>query len=179
VPRTTFNFIPALQYPSTPCHILFLLAPVGSCAKTHSLLGNKIAVEIAPISRLLIRASGKSSRFTLTLSANRKFRYTFRRYFGMPLRRIFMSKLSRREATKMMLAATVMPSALTVDKPQAPPSAKSSKTWDVAVIGAGAFGAWSAYFLWKAGLRVILLDAYGPANSRASSGGESRIIRTA
>jgi glycine/D-amino acid oxidase-like deaminating enzyme len=90
-----------------------------------------------------------------------------------------MTKLSRREATKMLLAATVTPSALTAGTPHAPPPSASSKTWDVAVIGAGAFGAWSAYFLRKAGLRVILLDAYGPANSRASSGGESRIIRTA
>jgi monomeric sarcosine oxidase len=52
-----------------------------------------------------------------------------------------------------------------------------AKTYDVAVIGAGAFGSWSAYFLRRAGLRVMLLDAYGPANARASSGGESRIIR--
>lgn len=47
----------------------------------------------------------------------------------------------------------------------------------VAVIGAGAFGAWTAWHLRRAGRSVLLLDAYGPANSRASSGGESRIIR--
>jgi sarcosine oxidase len=50
-------------------------------------------------------------------------------------------------------------------------------TYDVAVIGAGVFGAWSAYFLRKSGAKVLLLDAYGPGNSRSSSGGESRIIR--
>lgn len=50
-------------------------------------------------------------------------------------------------------------------------------TYDVAVIGAGVFGAWSAYFLQKSGAKVILLDAYSPGNSRSSSGGESRIIR--
>jgi sarcosine oxidase len=49
--------------------------------------------------------------------------------------------------------------------------------FDVAVIGAGVFGAWSAHELRHAGASVILLDAYGPAHSRASSGGESRIIR--
>jgi monomeric sarcosine oxidase len=49
--------------------------------------------------------------------------------------------------------------------------------YSVAIIGAGVFGAWTAYFLQRAGLRVILIDAYGPANSRASSSGESRIIR--
>jgi monomeric sarcosine oxidase len=48
---------------------------------------------------------------------------------------------------------------------------------DVAVVGAGVFGAWSAYQLKLAGASVLLLDAYGPGNSRASSGGESRIIR--
>lgn len=48
--------------------------------------------------------------------------------------------------------------------------------YDVAVIGAGVFGAWTAYHLQRAGKRTILLDAYGPANARASSGGESRII---
>ena len=47
----------------------------------------------------------------------------------------------------------------------------------MAVIGAGVFGAWSAWHLRQAGLSVALLDAHGPANSRASSGGESRLIR--
>ena len=51
------------------------------------------------------------------------------------------------------------------------------ETFDVAVIGAGVFGAWSAYHLQSSGARVVLIDAYGPANSRASSGGESRIMR--
>lgn len=49
--------------------------------------------------------------------------------------------------------------------------------YDVAVIGAGVFGSWTAYHLQKSGKKVVLLDAYGAANSRASSGGESRIIR--
>jgi len=51
------------------------------------------------------------------------------------------------------------------------------KTFDVAVIGAGAFGAWTAWHLARRGQRVVLLDAYGPGNARASSGGETRIIR--
>lgn len=53
----------------------------------------------------------------------------------------------------------------------------TSHTFDVAVVGAGVFGAWNAYQLRRAGADVLLIDAYGPANSRASSGGESRIIR--
>ena len=54
---------------------------------------------------------------------------------------------------------------------------KNKKSFDFVVIGAGVFGAWTAYFLRESGASVALLDAYGPANSRASSGGESRIIR--
>jgi len=50
-------------------------------------------------------------------------------------------------------------------------------TYDVAVIGAGVFGAWTAHQLRLAGASVLLIDAYGPGNSRASSGGESRMIR--
>jgi len=53
----------------------------------------------------------------------------------------------------------------------------SSSTFDVAVIGAGVFGAWTALKLQHAGLRVALVDAHGAGNSRASSGGESRIMR--
>jgi len=52
-----------------------------------------------------------------------------------------------------------------------------SKTYDVAVVGAGVFGAWTALHLAKRGRRVLLLDAYGPGHSRSSSGDESRIIR--
>ena len=48
---------------------------------------------------------------------------------------------------------------------------------DVAVIGAGVFGAWTARFLGRAGARVVLYDAFGAGNSRSSSGGETRIIR--
>ena len=50
-------------------------------------------------------------------------------------------------------------------------------TFDVAVIGAGVFGAWTAWHLAKRGRRVVLLESYGPAHNRASSGGETRIIR--
>src|SRR5947209_14079032 len=47
----------------------------------------------------------------------------------------------------------------------------------IAVIGAGAFGGWTALHLLERGSSVTLLDAWGPGNSRASSGGETRIMR--
>jgi monomeric sarcosine oxidase len=53
----------------------------------------------------------------------------------------------------------------------------TQEKFDFAVIGAGVFGAWTAWHLAKRGKKVVLIDAYGPANARASSGGESRIIR--
>lgn len=54
----------------------------------------------------------------------------------------------------------------------------SESTYDVAVVGAGVFGAWTAYQLRRTGKRVVLLDAHGSGNKLSSSGDESRIIRT-
>jgi glycine/D-amino acid oxidase-like deaminating enzyme len=47
----------------------------------------------------------------------------------------------------------------------------------IVVVGAGAFGGWTALSLLRRGARVTLVDAWGPGNSRASSGGETRVIR--
>lgn len=47
----------------------------------------------------------------------------------------------------------------------------------VAVVGAGAFGGWTALYLLRQGARVTLIDAWGAGNSRSSSGGETRVIR--
>jgi len=47
----------------------------------------------------------------------------------------------------------------------------------IVVIGAGAFGGWTALHLLERGARVTLLDAWGPGNSRSSSGGETRVMR--
>lgn len=47
----------------------------------------------------------------------------------------------------------------------------------VAVVGAGAFGGWTALHLRNAGADVELIDAWGAGNSRSSSGDESRVIR--
>ena len=47
----------------------------------------------------------------------------------------------------------------------------------VAVVGAGVFGAWTAEHLRRAGHRVTLVEQAGPAHSKASSGGETRLTR--
>ena len=47
----------------------------------------------------------------------------------------------------------------------------------VAVVGAVAFGGWTALHLLRLGARVTLIDSWGPGNSRSSSGGETRVIR--
>jgi sarcosine oxidase len=47
----------------------------------------------------------------------------------------------------------------------------------VVVVGAGAFGGWTALQLRRMGAGVTLVDAWGPGNARASSGGETRVIR--
>jgi len=43
----------------------------------------------------------------------------------------------------------------------------------VVVVGAGAFGGWTALHLLRQGASVTLIDTWGPGNSRASSGGET------
>ena len=47
----------------------------------------------------------------------------------------------------------------------------------IVVVGAGVFGGWTALSLLRKGARVTLIDAWGPGHSRASSGGETRVIR--
>jgi len=77
--------------------------------------------------------------------------------------------LSRRDVLKATVA-TASSAFLT--------RSRSGQSPRVAVIGAGAFGGWTALELVRRGARVVLIDAWGPGNARASSGGETRVIRT-
>jgi glycine/D-amino acid oxidase-like deaminating enzyme len=47
----------------------------------------------------------------------------------------------------------------------------------VVVVGAGVVGTWTAHHLHARGATVTLVDAYGPGNSRSSSGDETRVVR--
>jgi sarcosine oxidase len=75
--------------------------------------------------------------------------------------------LSRRDLLK---ASALLPAAAAMQRGTTP--------LRVAVIGAGAFGGWTALHLRRGGADVTLVDAWGPGNARASSGGETRVIRT-
>jgi sarcosine oxidase len=48
---------------------------------------------------------------------------------------------------------------------------------DVVVVGAGAFGGWTALTLRERGAKVTLVDVYGPGNPRAASGDVTRSLR--
>jgi len=63
-------------------------------------------------------------------------------------------------------------------EPRRAPFVRSGQIPDVVVVGAGAFGAWTALNLQRGGMKVTLLDQYGPANSKSASGGETRGVRS-
>lgn len=79
-----------------------------------------------------------------------------------------MARMTKREVLGVMAAAPLVTACVSTGKPASP---------DVIVVGAGVFGAWTAEMLRRTGRRVTLVDAWGPAHARASSGGESRLIR--
>jgi sarcosine oxidase len=76
--------------------------------------------------------------------------------------------ISRRD---FLTASTVLPGAVEITRQGERASLR------VAVVGAGAFGGWTALHLRRAGTDVTLIDAWGPGHTRASSGGETRVIR--
>ncbi|MDV3257329.1 MAG: FAD-dependent oxidoreductase [Sphingomonas sp.] len=80
-------------------------------------------------------------------------------------------RVTRRSMIGGMTAGAIAPAVLRAATP--------GSAAHVAVIGAGVFGAWTAEHLRRAGNRVTLIDMAGPANSRASSGGDSRMTRGA
>lgn len=89
----------------------------------------------------------------------------------VPSRRSFLMYAG---ACSAMLSARRFGGLLSQQKAGGSPAPSGKR---VVVVGAGAFGGWSALHLLRAGMRVTLIDSWGPGNSRASSGGETRIIR--
>jgi sarcosine oxidase len=84
--------------------------------------------------------------------------------------------LTRRAFLAMTTSAAA--ASMTTTTRGAAATATNGQRWDTIVVGAGVMGAWTAWHLRRLGQRVLMLDAAGPANARASSGGESRMTRT-
>lgn len=74
-------------------------------------------------------------------------------------------------------AAAPLPAAASAEPAPKPAAARPLGGARVAVIGAGAFGGWTALWLARRGAKVSLYDTWGPGHARASSGGETRVIR--
>lgn len=75
-------------------------------------------------------------------------------------------------------AASTLPGGIVAAQSKKETSHSPKRAWDVIVVGAGVFGAWTATQLQRAGKKVLLVDGRGPASVRASSGGETRLIRS-
>ncbi len=58
------------------------------------------------------------------------------------------------------------------------PARRPRPSPDVVVVGVGCFGLWTALNLQRLGARVTVVDAYGAGNSRQTSGGETRGVRS-
>ena len=87
-----------------------------------------------------------------------------------------MTPLNRRRFLKTATTG-VGALALGAERLLAGQNPSAAATAEVVVVGAGAFGGWTALYLREMGHTVTLIDQYGPGNSRATSGGESRQIR--
>ncbi len=81
-----------------------------------------------------------------------------------------MAKVSRREAIALSLGVAAIAA-------QSAPVIAAGNGRRVAIVGAGAFGTWSAKAFLDTGWSVEIIDAHGPAHARASSGGETRMTR--
>jgi sarcosine oxidase len=86
-------------------------------------------------------------------------------------------RTTRRDFVKAVGVGAVGATLLRPSAGKGAPAVSTGKPYDVAVVGSGVFGAWTAHRLRQAGKRVALLDAYGPGNARSSSGGQTRVIR--
>ena len=87
-----------------------------------------------------------------------------------------MSEIDRREFVKI---AGVGTGAFLAGSNTAPAFLKSGlASTHIVVVGAGAFGGWTALNLRRMGAKVTMIDMYGPGNARATSGDESRGVRS-
>jgi sarcosine oxidase len=83
--------------------------------------------------------------------------------------------LDRRDFLKVAGAGA---GALLTGCASAPGFLRTRGSANVVVVGAGAFGGWTALYLQRMGARVTLVDMFGPGNSRSTSGDETRGVRS-
>ena len=102
-----------------------------------------------------------------------KRRRQFLKHCGMLLGLSHLGEISGAGTNSFL----IIPPNDTTNRNDASAKGSSMTKTHVAVIGAGVFGGWTATHLLAKGAKVTLVDSWGPGNSRASSGGETRVIR--
>lgn len=86
--------------------------------------------------------------------------------------------VDRRDFLKIAGQAGAILSIPSLSQGESAGPAISSGAADVVVIGAGIWGVSAAWHMRRMGARVTLVDLYGPGNSRATSGDETRGVRS-
>jgi glycine/D-amino acid oxidase-like deaminating enzyme len=91
-------------------------------------------------------------------------------------RRDFLKAAGVQTGALLTVGAASLGATIEASAQPAPAIAKGSP--DVVVVGAGAIGGWTALHLQALGAKVLVVDAYGPGNSRSTSGDVTRGVRT-
>lgn len=95
---------------------------------------------------------------------------------GEPLKRRDFIKAAGAGTGMLLLGGTA--GAERVSAAPSPAVRTGAASPDIAVIGSGIWGSFTAYHLRQMGAKVTLVDAYGPGNARSTSGDESRGVRS-
>ncbi len=83
--------------------------------------------------------------------------------------------------TGLLLSGATPSLGVTIEQapqPRRRPPQVGTNAPDIVVVGAGCIGGWTAHHLQLMGARVRIIDAYGPGNSRSTSGDVTRGVRT-
>jgi sarcosine oxidase len=96
--------------------------------------------------------------------------------YGSLPRRDFL-KVASASASALLVGGAEFSKPKPVPGPRAP-FVRSGASPDIVVVGAGAWGGWTALNLRQMGATVTVVDAYGPGNARSTSGDESRGVRS-
>ena len=87
-------------------------------------------------------------------------------------------KVASAGAGALLLGGQAAAEGVTAKESSRSAAVRTGASPDIVVIGAGIWGSFTAYHLRKSGAKVTLVDAYGPGNSRSTSGDESRGVRS-